>query len=77
MRLYNKLNHQLQEIKETLKDSLVSHSNRRKRKPSKYKERVITEISEPEPRYKYTRNYNDVLNHIKEIKATSKVHRST
>jgi len=56
---------------------LVSHSNRRKRKPSKYKERVITEISEPEPRYKYTRNYNDVLNHIKEIKATSKVHRST
>ena len=44
--------------------------SRRKKRSTKHKDRVITEIAEPEkPRYKYTRNYYDVLDHIAEIKS--------
>ena len=49
----------------------------KKKKASKHRERVITEISEPEPRYKYTRNYYDVLDHIAEIKGKDKVNKTS
>ena len=78
--MYNKLNHQLKEIKETLKSTLVKNptSGGRKKKLPKYREKVITEISDHEPkRYKYTRNYYDVLDHIAEIKSKNKVNKTS
>ena len=49
---------------------------RKKRQP-KYKDKVITEISEHDPKYKYTRNYYDVLDHIAEIKSKNKVNKTS
>ena len=49
----------------------------RKKKQSRYKDKVITEVSEHEPRQKYTKNYYDVLDHIAEIKSKNKVNKTT
>lgn len=60
--MYNRLSHQLKEIQE----SIASIAQRRKKKPSKYKEKVITEVTEADPKH---RIYKQVLNQIKEIKS--------
>jgi hypothetical protein len=76
LKMYRQLNHQLQEIKETLKESLVSISQRPKKKQSVNRGKVATEASEPERRYNYTRNYQDVLGQIAEIKSRNRANRT-
>lgn len=61
-KMYNRLSHQLKEIQE----SIASIAQRRKKKPSKYKEKVITEVTEADPKH---RIYKQVLNQIREIKS--------
>jgi hypothetical protein len=59
-KMYNKLSYQLKEIQES-----ISHLAERRKKPSKYKRKVITEVSDVEHKKKV---YQEVLSQIKEIK---------